>query len=163
MEKPTTYRPNAAVIVTDGHGRVLLCERIVPPGVVQTVQGGIDEGESPEEAARRELEEELGLSPEDYEITEYLLGTYKYDWSDEIREAVWKNEFLGQDQHFFLAKVKPDTVFDLEGVEAEFARVYWGTPEELLNKVWEAKRPGLRAAIDAFRAKKGKPLEDERL
>lgn len=145
-----SYRENSAVIVTDGNGRVLLCYREDSPADAQTVQGGIDPGETPEDAARRELVEELGIRDSQYEFKAYLLGTHKYEWTPEIQEKLKDTGYIGQDQHFFLAEVDEDIQFDLDYRDREFDRVLWGTPERMLDEAWEAKKPGLRSALIGF-------------
>ena len=152
MEK--RYRPNAAVLITDGQGRVLLCERV--DGLysqVQTVQGGIDAGETAREAAVREVYEEIGLKPEDFAIIGEQKEKFRYDWPVEYKSKFPPgvlDEFVGQEQTFFLAQVRPDVKFDLETHHPEFARVWWGTAQELVEKCWEVKRPGIRAALQEF-------------
>ncbi len=59
------YRPtrnSVLVIAADGEGRVLLVRHSYGPPVWALPGGGIDRGEAPEEAARREFREELGGS-----------------------------------------------------------------------------------------------------
>lgn len=149
MEK--RYRPNVAVIVTDGEGRVLLCER--NDGIysqVQTVQGGIDEGESPLQAATREIQEEIGITPDQFLITAELPGTFIYEWPEVYSGRAKYAQYSGQEQKYFLAEVAPDVVFDITTHAQEFANVYWGTPQELAEKCWEAKRPGITAALRGF-------------
>lgn len=145
------FRPNAAVIVTNGLGKVLLCERV--DGVysqVQTVQGGIDPGETAREAAAREVGEEIGLRPEQFQLVDELPGTFCYEWPADYLARLKHAEYVGQEQTFFLAKVQPDVVFDLDAHSREFARVSWGDPEELINKCWAVKRPGIEAALRGF-------------
>jgi 8-oxo-dGTP pyrophosphatase MutT (NUDIX family) len=151
----STYRPNAAIIVTDGNGRVLLCERADLPGAVQTVQGGIDEGETPERAARRELAEEVGLMEPDYEIVSSIAEPLRYVWPPELRDRLREQrdafaEFEGQEQYFFLARVSPDVTFDLDAHVREFSRVWWGLPEEMIEGAWEYKKPNLKSALRQF-------------
>ncbi len=150
MEKP--YRQNAAVIITDGQGRVLLCRRTGNFPFVQTVQGGIDAGETPMEAAIRELGEEVGLRPDQFRITGECPTTSQYDFLPEVIAGdEEKQKFRGQTQTFFLAEVHPDTTFILDGDdEQEFQEVRWGTPEEFVREVWDIKRPGIVMALRAF-------------
>ena len=147
------YRPNVAIIVTDGQGRVLSCRRAKPTyQTVQTVQGGIDPGETAEQAARRELQEELGITDADYELLARAPGVYRYDWPSEYLASIpqEKNDYVGQDQHFFLARVPSNTPFRLDAHYREFSEVWWGTPQELVDRAWEGKRPGIEAALRFF-------------
>ena len=54
------YRPNAGIIIFNEEGKLLWCKRKSGDGW-QFPQGGIDDGESPEEAIVRETYEEVGL------------------------------------------------------------------------------------------------------
>ncbi|HUB95694.1 MAG TPA: NUDIX domain-containing protein, partial [Stellaceae bacterium] len=49
-------------MLLDAKGRVFVGRRIDTPGAWQMPQGGIDAGETPKEAARRELKEETGTN-----------------------------------------------------------------------------------------------------
>ena len=59
------YRRNVAIVVVNHAGLVLACHRSDSTGIWQIPQGGIEEGESDEEAMHRELEEEIGTSDVD--------------------------------------------------------------------------------------------------
>ena len=56
----TLYRPNAGIIIFNKKGKLLWCKRKTGDGW-QFPQGGIDDGETPEEAVLRETYEEVGL------------------------------------------------------------------------------------------------------
>ena len=57
------YRKNVGVMLVNSDDQVFVGRRIDMKGPHwQMPQGGIDPGESPEEAALRELEEETGVS-----------------------------------------------------------------------------------------------------
>jgi 8-oxo-dGTP pyrophosphatase MutT (NUDIX family) len=61
-------KPGVAVLALDGDGVVHLVKTFryaVGRECVEVVQGGTEEGEEPQEAARRELKEELGVEAEE--------------------------------------------------------------------------------------------------
>lgn len=145
------YRPNVAVLITDGQGRVLLCYRSeVAHGRAQTVQGGIDPGETPKEAAVRELYEEIGLTPQDYQFIGESHEKYRYDWPRTFLNQLQHKTYIGQEQQFFLIQVKPDADFKLDHHYQEFERVCWGTPQQLVEMAWDQKRPGIEGALREF-------------
>ena len=117
---------------------------------VQTVQGGIDPGETAEEAAIREIYEEIGLTAEDYRFVAASEVKYRYDWPTKFLDHLKNTTFIGQEQQFFLIEVKSGVEFRLDTYDQEFESVRWGTPQELVDLAWDQKRPGLRGALTEF-------------
>jgi putative (di)nucleoside polyphosphate hydrolase len=101
---PATFRANAGLAVLNAAGEVLAVERGDQPGAWQLPQGGIDPGETPLEAAYRELEEETGLTQADV----VLLGEHPdwlvYELPVEFRR---KKTGLGQAQKWFFFRHAP--------------------------------------------------------
>ena len=58
----------SGMVIINAHGQVFWGRRAGNPTAWQFPQGGINEGESEQEAMYRELGEELGLSAEDVQI-----------------------------------------------------------------------------------------------
>ena len=139
-------------MITDGQGHVLLCERVdTTYQHIQTVQGGVDAGETPRQAAERELKEELGLAQGQFEIIAEAPSTYRYEWPEAYQRSIKnKDQYVGQEQTFFLALIPFDAVFHLDKHNREFSRVWWGTPEALLSQSWDIKQPGNKAALRYF-------------
>src|SRR5436305_465953 len=62
-------KPGVSVLALDADGTVCLTHEFhygVGRVTLEVVSGGIDEGESPEDAAKRELKEELGITAEEW-------------------------------------------------------------------------------------------------
>jgi 8-oxo-dGTP pyrophosphatase MutT (NUDIX family) len=84
-------------------GRVWVGDRIDTPGDHwQMPQGGIDEGESPREAALRELREEIGTDKA--EIIAEHPGWLKYDLPPEVSAKIWGGRYRGQMQRWFVLR-----------------------------------------------------------
>ena len=60
MKKEPGYRLNVGLIIVNDKGKLLLCKR-KDINSWQFPQGGIDFGETPLKAAKRELFEEVGI------------------------------------------------------------------------------------------------------
>ncbi len=60
------FRPNVGIVLANEHGQVLWARR-VGQNAWQFPQGGIHQGETPEQALYRELYEEVGLREADVE------------------------------------------------------------------------------------------------
>ena len=56
------FRPNVGIMLANDRGQLLWARRVGGRDAWQFPQGGIDTGESPEQALYRELHEEVGLS-----------------------------------------------------------------------------------------------------
>ncbi len=116
------YRPNVAAILQRADGRVLLAQRSDYPESWQFPQGGVDRGESPDEAVRREVLEEVGLSPATYSLGERR-GPYRYDFP----HGCDRRGFHGQEQWYFLGTLHagPAPTIDLTQTCGEFLAVRW--------------------------------------
>jgi len=117
-------RPAARALVLDRNDRVLLVQFRDEQGQIwwATPGGGIDEGESAEDAIRRELAEEAGL------------GAFKLGPEVWQREHVfaWAGQILHQRERIFLVRVDdhdPSPTVDLAAEQVHEVR--WWTLAEL--------------------------------
>lgn len=101
-ELPSGYRPCAGAVVFNANGDVFMGCRIEMAAseafAWQMPQGGLDAGEDPEAAARRELYEETGIRS--VELLSELDGWLTYDFPPEILGKRFKNN-IGQAQRWF--------------------------------------------------------------
>ncbi len=120
------YRSNVAGILRNARGQILVCERLQIEGAWQFPQGGVDDGETLEQALKRELWEEIGVIPEDYRIVE-TRGPYRYLFGDGRK----KKGFHGKEQHYFLCEfVARDSHIDVATEHPEFRAWKWIAPAE---------------------------------
>lgn len=104
------FRLNVGIIIASAEGRLFWGRRMGPKDAWQFPQGGMDEGETPEEAMYRELHEEVGLAPEDVEIVAVTKGWLRYRLPRRFvrRDRHRKNRCIGQRQKWFLLKLVSD-------------------------------------------------------
>jgi putative (di)nucleoside polyphosphate hydrolase len=97
--KKSDYRRNVGVAIFNAQGQIWLGKRFGEDGphVWQCPQGGIDKGEKPKAAARRELFEETGLRAKEMEYLGKVKGWLYYDFPPEIL-AKKKKRFINKGQ-----------------------------------------------------------------
>jgi putative (di)nucleoside polyphosphate hydrolase len=138
------FRANVGIAVLDDGGRVLALERYEFPGSWQLPQGGLDEGEEPIDAARRELREETGLTWPQVE----LLGAHPrwlvYELDADMRKP---DTGRGQVQKWFVVRlVDRQAKIDIRQVDErkghpEFRAYEWMSVHDLLRKTAPFRLP----------------------
>ncbi|WP_336946632.1 RNA pyrophosphohydrolase [Asaia sp. HN010] len=137
------YRPNVGIMLFNSAGALFLARRTDLKDVWQCPQGGIDDNESPEEAAIRELREETGLRHAT------LLGSFPgwlpYDLPPHLIGKALHGKYRGQTQRWFAMRMtEVDSAIDLmgDGTEpAEFDRWEWVAPQDVTRFNLGFKRP----------------------
>ena len=111
-------------------------------GVWQLPQGGIEQGESPEAAMWRELQEEIGTK--DVEVIGALPDSIRYDWPEDHHGR----GYLGQEQRYFLVRLKKDAEINLAADSCEFDQCCWMGAGEFLSKLSSFKADAYKKAIE---------------
>jgi putative (di)nucleoside polyphosphate hydrolase len=98
------YRPNVGIILCNAHNQVFWGKR-VNQHAWQFPQGGINAGETPEQAMFRELEEEVGLQPEHVRILGRTREWLRYDVPAQWTRRDNRGLYRGQKQIWFLLRL----------------------------------------------------------
>jgi putative (di)nucleoside polyphosphate hydrolase len=145
------YRPGVGIMLVKDSGQVFVARRIdTAENAWQMPQGGIDDGENPEEAVLRELKEEIGT--DNVEIVAASAEWVTYDLPDYLIGRVWKGRFRGQKQKWFLLRFKGrDEEIDLEAHKPEFSHWKWADLATLIENIVPFKRDVYRKVVEEFR------------
>ena len=146
------FRPNVAALMLKPEGQLLVCERWTIPGAWQFPQGGVDDGETLEEALFREVREEVGLLPHHYELIGYRTG-YRYLYPEAVRlKKMRKHGCHGQEQTYYHCLLKPGAPeVNVNQKPREFGAYRWILPEEFdLEWLPEFKRDVYRQVMMDF-------------
>lgn len=98
------YRPNVGIILCNASNQVFWAKRI-NQHAWQFPQGGIQGGESPEQAMYRELNEEVGLLPEHVSILGRTRNWLRYDVPSHWVKRDCRGQYRGQKQIWFLLRM----------------------------------------------------------
>ncbi|MDA7705060.1 RNA pyrophosphohydrolase [Rickettsiales bacterium] len=122
------YRPCVGIIVVNQKKELFLAKRIssLMDAYWQFPQGGIDAGESEENAMYRELEEETGINKEYVKILNISKDYFYYNVPIELIERVWKGRYIGQKQRWYMVQFfGNDNIINLEQYKPEFSEWKW--------------------------------------
>ena len=142
------FRPNVGIILLNRHNQVFWGKRI-RSNSWQFPQGGIDPGESPEQAMLRELNEEIGLFPEHVRIIARTRDWLRYEVPDRFVRREARGYYRGQKQIWFLLQLLgQDSDMNLRATEhPEFDAWRWNDYWVPLDVVIEFKRGVYKNAL----------------
>jgi putative (di)nucleoside polyphosphate hydrolase len=157
------YRPGVGIMLLNPAGRVFVGRRKdIPAGLAawQMPQGGIDPGETPREAALRELEEEVGTNKAEIlaETSDWMHYALPPEIAQGIADArgypngLWGGRYRGQRQKWFAMRfLGEDAEIDpAAGEHPEFDAWEWVSPARLPELIVPFKRPIYEAVIAEF-------------
>lgn len=147
------YRPCAGVVLIDDRGLVFAGRRIDrspdQPPAWQMPQGGIDEGESPRQAALRELHEEVGTDKA--EVLAESRDWRRYDLPADLVPRLWGGRYRGQEQRWFALRfLGTDADIDIATKTPEFRAWRWAEMAELPDIIVPFKRQIYQEVIAEF-------------
>jgi len=131
--EPARNRRGVGIMLLNRYDLAFVGHRIrMPAGLArwQMPQGGIAIGETPQQAALRELREEIGTSHVD--VLAESLGWYDHDVPVEIAQGIMGGQYRGNRQKWFAMRFTgTDTDINLATDHPEFDAWKWIGPERL--------------------------------
>jgi len=133
------YRRSVLGVFQNAEGLLLVGKRL-DRGTWQFPQGGIEAGETEEEALYREMKEELGC--ENFSILRSVEELLRYDFPANMSaEAKKKYPHKGQVQRWFLCRFHPGAGPNLiQMKEPEFSEFQWVPPKRVLDEIVDWKK-----------------------
>jgi putative (di)nucleoside polyphosphate hydrolase len=137
-----SYRPAVGIMLLNQLGEVFVGRRIDMIDAArpwQMPQGGIDPGETPPDAALRELKEEIGTDK--VEILGESRTWLHYDLPVELTGGVWGGRYHGQQLKWFAMRFTGgDADINLATEHPEFDAWQWVAAERLPQLIVPFKR-----------------------
>ncbi len=156
-DKTRLYRPNVGIMIINANKKVWLGLRsdahLYTDCATQMPQGGIDKGETPEQAAWREMYEEVGLTPKTAKLIAETPEWLYYDFPDYVMKRMPTNPFTGQRQKWFLFMLTgTDKDFNLHVYKHdEFSSFEWMDLEQIPDNVVAFKQEVYRQVCAHFK------------
>ena len=134
------YRPCVGIMLLNRRGQAFVARRIdMPSEAWQMPQGGIDDGETPQVAALRELREEVGTDKA--EILAESRDWHDYDLPAELIGKLWGGRYRGQRQKWFAMRFTgSDDDINIDTEFPEFLDWKWAALERLPSLIVPFKR-----------------------
>ncbi len=146
------YRQNVGVMLINPDKHVFVGQRRDNQTAAwQMPQGGIDKGESPKDAALRELEEETGVSPAKVSLVAESQTWVRYDLPDDLIPKLWGGKWRGQEQRWFLMRFEGiDSDINIATKDPEFSQWQWLPSQDLVANIVPFKREVYQAVVREF-------------
>jgi putative (di)nucleoside polyphosphate hydrolase len=145
MKKP--YRDCVVAVIRNQEGLVLAGERADAKDAWQLPQGGVDEGESADQALFRELREEIGTDR--FKVLRKLPQMIRYEFPADLDSGPAR-KYCGQQQTWYLLEFLPDGKPKLELSDGEFQDIRWMKPDLLVQGIVSWKQAAYHEGLKAL-------------
>ena len=146
------YRSCVGITLFNTDNKVFVGKRIDTPDAWQMPQGGVDPGETIEDAAFRELLEEVGVGMDKAEILKIHEEPLRYDFPPHLQRRLFGGKYQGQEQTWIAARfMGNDGDIDINHFHTpEFDEWQWIELHGILDMIVPFKRDIYTEVIKAF-------------
>ena len=141
------YRKSVVAVLTRDYKTFLVGERAHVPGAWQFPQGGIEDGEDPDKAVIRELEEEVGTG--EARIEKVSSEWISYDFPENMTHPI-AIKYKGQSQKWYLLKLSEGAEPDLDKSDGEFRAIEWRSLSRIFSEIVEWKKESYSVGLQAL-------------
>lgn len=147
---PEGYRRGVGICLLNDNQHIFVGQRIdMKNAAWQMPQGGIDKGEKPKAAAKRELEEETGVTSATF-LAESGLWLC-YDLPPKLAATAWGGKYRGQAQKWYAMRFTGnDAEININTAHPEFESWRWLPAKDLPHLIVPFKRPLYEAVLEEF-------------
>lgn len=144
------YRPCVGIMLFNKQGNIFIGKRFDSDSYWQMPQGGVDDGEELEQAALRELLEEVGTDKA--EIVSKNKEWIHYNLPEEVIPTCWNGRYSGQKQRWFLMKFcGKDKDININYTDhPEFKEWRWQNVDDLVASAIPFKKEVYKKVIEEF-------------
>jgi len=144
------YRKGVGIMLINSNNKIFVGRRIDNTKAWQMPQGGVDDSENLEAAAKRELKEETGIFS--IKILKQSKKEFIYDLPKELIGKIWNGKFKGQIQTWFLIQFTgKDNEINLKQKRAEFCEWKWTNINDLPKIIVSFKKKLYESIIKEFK------------
>ena len=146
-----SYRLGVGIMLLNSEKKVFVGKRVDSKKKAwQMPQGGINKGETEEEAAIRELYEETGIKK--IEIISKSKKFFKYKIPLSLKKNLWNNKYVGQKQKWFVMQFNgiENKDINLNVSKSEFSDWKWIHIKDLEKSIVAFKKKMYKKIIKEF-------------
>lgn len=143
QDKPDyLYRSGVGIMLINDRKEIFVGKRIDNNSDAwQMPQGGLDVGESEDDAMFRELREETGISENNIRVLKKSQGHHYYNLPYKLQKKFWGGKYLGQKQRWYLVEFSGDeAAINIATDHPEFSDWKWISGEKIINAIVGFKR-----------------------
>lgn len=138
MINPDHYRPCVGMMIINEERKIFIARRKDLDADAQYAwqmpQGGIDEGETPQQAVMREMVEEIGTNA--VALMAESSNWIYYDFPGWLKNKLKRDHFVGQRQKWFLFQfIGTETDINLQTKHCEFSQWQWAEKEDVMRQI----------------------------